>query len=782
MGRVNKWKQFGDAFDAVYTAGNTLGKSIQTGKIAFKSYEDEEGNELKGLALDRAKMDDYAAAEQRYGDPMEALRMRTGVESLGQNRLKTDYDTDTYDARVFQGGEGASNKLIADTNYTNSAAGLNVANTGLVGEKTIGARYNNDFNRNTLASRTALGNATNRSGTAQADGQTLAYQDPSYSGGLISSQQADQAKNNANTIRFGSPEYAASLTATDNKTTSEASLARNTADLQNSVITDPKYKDNYVGAELATMARTRTMAEVDLAIAENPQTLELAEKNLSNLLTTAETAANNLQTDFNLSNNADYQSARFNEGLATANLNRDTTMAAAKNAETDLNLANNADFQAARYASGLSTAELGQVEGEEALLLAKQSLAVNTFIKEWGKNGNPDDPTSMRNLVKGISQLNPIMGQKLSQEYGEHELWEITNRSLRMRAETNEALTNRGAAGAQEILDKYNGDALGIKVIKNDDGSMSMVETRTAGPGGQETEVVRTIASGADEKAFMQDLNAALDPASLMEYSMNLVDMDYKRALTMFSEAQAKAAGVGKPMSASDMAYRTMVNPEASPADRRLATAFLMRESPELYAEIVGQMDFQSVLGAAGDGDVEDKLVAAVDPSAPITPQEETTASTLMEQLLTASAEQREEILSGNNEALLSKVAPEFLAMENNKTTAVNAMLKDLQKGNLNLTPEGVEEFSQRYLTASQKKNPMDKGGGVKKIMTQIATAMKEDPMGVLNILIGKLNDQIISKPLRENGAQQSSRVKKNNRAKQQIVELEQLIAAMQGR
>ncbi len=787
MGRVNKWKQFGDAFDAVYTAGNTLGKSIQTGKIAFKSYEDEEGNELKGLALDRAKMDDYAAAEQRYGDPMEALRMRTGVESLGQNRLKTDYDTDTYDERVFQGGIGASNKLRADTSYTNSAAGLNVANTGLVDEKTRGARLNNDFNRDTLASRTALGNATNRSGTAQADGQTLAYQDPSYLRGLISSQQADQAKNDANTIRFGSPEYAASLKATDNKTTAEASLARNTADLQNSVITDPKYKDNYVGAELATMARTRTMAEVDLAIAENPQTLELAEKNLSNLLTTAETAANNLQTDFNLSSNADYQSARFNEGLATANLNRDTAMAAAKNAETGLNLANNPDFQAARYASGLSTAELGQVEGEEAVLLAKQSLAVNTFISEWGKTGNPDDPTSMRNLVKGISQLNPIMGQKLSQEYGEHELWEITNRGLRMRAEVNEALSTRGAAGAQEILDKYNGDKFGIKTVTNDDGSMSMVETRAAGPGGQETEIVRTIASGADEKTFMQDLNAAMDPASLMEYSMNLVDMDYKRALTMFSEAQAKAAGVGKPMGATDMAYRTMVNPEASPADRQLAMAFLMRESPELYAQLANQMNFKAVLTDAGKdngkGDVvPDLLVSPVDPSAPITAQEETTASTLMEQLLTASAEQREEILSGNNKALLSKVAPEFLEMENNKTTAVDYMLKDLQKGNLNLTPEGIAEFSQRYLTASQKKNPMDKGGGVKKIMTQIATAMKGDPMGVLNILIGKLNDQIISKPLRENGAQQSSRVKKNNRAKQQIVELEQLIAAMQGR
>jgi len=309
-----------------------------------------------------------------------------------------------------------------------------------------------------------------------------------------------------------------------------------------------------------------------------------------------------------------------------------------------------------------------------------------------------------------------------------------------------------------------------------------MVETKAAGPGGRETEVVRTIASGADEKTFMQDLNAAMDPASLMEYSMNLVDMDYKRALTMFSEAQAKAAGVGKPLGATDMAYRTMVNPEASAADRKLATAFLMRENPELYAQIVGDMDFQSVLGAAGDGEVEDKLVAAVDPNAPVTPQEETTASTLMEQLLTATAEEREEILSGNNKALLSKVAPEFLEMENNKTTAVDAMLKDLQKGNLNLTPEGIEEFGQRYLTASQKKNPMDRGGSTKKIMTRIATAMQEDPMSVLNILIGKLNDQILSKPVRENGAQKSSRVKKNNRVRQQIVDVEQLIEAMQGR
>ena len=749
MGRVNKWKQFGDAFDAVYTAGNTLGKSIQTGKIAFKSYEDEEGNELKGLALDRAKMNDYAAAEQRYGDPMEALRMRTGVETLGQNRLKTDYDTATFDERVFQGGEGASNKLRADTGYTNSAAGLNVANAGLVGERTRGLGYDNDYKQATATTRANLGNATNRSGTAQADGQTTAYQDPSYASGLVSAQQADRAKNDANTTRFGSQEYAASLTATDNRTTAEANLATDTANLQKTVINNPIYQDNYVGAELATMARTRTMAEVDAAIAQNPQTLALAEQNLSNLLTTAETAANNLQTDFNLSSNEDYQAARF--------------------------------------ASGLSVAEAGAVQGEEAVLLAKQSLAVNTFISEWGKTGNPDDPASMRNLIKGISQINPIMGQKLSQDYGEHELWEITNRGLRMRAEVNEALSTRGAAGAQEILDKYNGDKFGIKTITNDDGSMSMVETRAAGPGGQETEVVRTIASGADEKTFMQDLNAAMDPASLMEYSMNLVDMDYKRALTMFSEAQAKAAGVGKPLGATDMAYRTMVNPEASAADRKLAMAFLMRESPELYAELVGQMDFESVLGAAGDGEVEDKLASPVVVDGEPTEAERTTAESVMDILAspTSTAAERAEALKGDNRKLVEKYFGEdALTMEDNKSGLVSFMELELSKGRVTLTPEGMNELAARYQRASE----VDVGGGhgaksrnsQKQTLQAYARLLSEQPTEILQILIGAINAKIKPNP----GGGHSGRTAKANNIKYegQLAELEQLIAAMQGR
>ena len=33
MARVNRWKQFGDAFNAVYGTGTTIGAAIETGGI-----------------------------------------------------------------------------------------------------------------------------------------------------------------------------------------------------------------------------------------------------------------------------------------------------------------------------------------------------------------------------------------------------------------------------------------------------------------------------------------------------------------------------------------------------------------------------------------------------------------------------------------------------------------------------------------------------------------------------------------------------------------------------
>lgn len=711
MARQNRWATFGQAFNAVYDVGTSLGKSIESGKIAIKDYEDEEGKKLTGLALDRAKMDDYAAIEQKYGDPMEALRMRTGVETLGQNRLKTDYDTDTYDERVYQGGEGETARLNAGIANTKSATGLNIANTGLVNEKTRGMSYDNNFNRDTLRTRTDLGNATNRSGTAQAKAQKT---------------------------RFGSQAYADSLEATDKQTIAEATLARSTADLQNTVMTNPIYKEHFIAAQKARMGQTATIAKIDEQIANDPQTLQLAEQNLNLALTTTVTAVNN--------------------------------------AQTDLKLSSSADFQANMLKTGLSNAEVGAVQGEEAVILAQQSLAANTFIREWSKTGNPDDPTSMRNLVKGISQINPMMGQKLSQDYGEHELWEITNRSLRMKAETNEALQNRGAAGAQEVLDKYNGEDFGIRIDTNpDDGSMSMVETDKEG------NVVRTIASGADERAFMQDLNAALDPASLMEYSMNLVDMDYKRAVTKYNEAQAKAALSGKPLSATDQAYRTMVDPKASPTDRKLATAFLMRENPELYAELIGQMDLQGLINTAngnGNNEVPKKLVPPVVLNAPVTEQEETTASQLMETLLSANATDRKALLSGRNAEILAKVAPDFLVMEKNKDRAANTLRTALDRGKIDLTPAGLAEFTSTYgnLAAQEPTTGLSNNQKMIEMAAEVANAMEGQGAEVLNILIAQLQSEVKTDA---RGPAKVGQGRKNTALTEQIAALEKLVTEL---
>jgi hypothetical protein len=705
MARQNRWATFGQAFNAVYDVGTTLGKSIESGKIAIKDYEDDEGNKLTGLALDRAKMDDYAAVEQKYGDPMEALRMRTGVETLGQNRLKTDYDTDTYDERVYQGGIGASRALDANIANTQSATGLNNANAGSVNLAT-------DIRRGSKDNEVLYNTARFKRDTAQAAGQTTAFEHSSYGAELVAKQEQGLA---------------------------EATLKRTTADLNNTVMTDEIYQEHFIAAKKAQMGQTATIAKIEEQMANDPRTRQLADEQLQ--------------------------------------LTLNNTMTAVKNAQTDLNLASSADFQAARFKSGLSVAEAGAVQGEEAVLLAQQSLAANTFIKEWSKTGNPDDPTSMRNLIKGISQINPVMGQKLSQDYGEHELWEITNKSLRMKAETNEALQNRGAAGAQEILDKYNGEDFGIRIDTNpDDGSMSMVETDKDG------NVVRTIASGADERAFMQDLNAALDPASLMEYSMNLVDMDYKRALTQYNEAQAKAALSGKALSATDQAFNIARDPKASAMDKKLALAFLMKDSPELYTQLVEDMNVQGLIdGAGSDGgenSVPEKLVPPVVLDAPVTEQEETTASQLMETLLSANATDRKALLSGRNAEILAKVAPDFLVMEKNKDRAANTLRTALDRGKIDLTPAGLAEFTSTYENIAAKEPTTGLSNNQKTIemASEVVNAMEGQTPEVLNILIAQLQSEI------RNDARGPAKVgqgRKNTALTEQIAALEKLVTEL---
>lgn len=702
MARVNKWKQFGDAFNAVYDAGTTFGSAIETGKIALKDYEGEDGKKLTGLAKDRAQMDDYAAVELKYGDPMEALRMRTGVETLGQNKLKTNYETDTYDERVKQGGVLKSKNMQSVIDYRGSAAGLNSANTERIG---IG----NKIRRGSMDSEIGANTAKYSMEAARDTGLTTAYKDDSYVNSLVAGQELQ---------------------------TSEATLATNTAALNNKVITDPIYQDNYVAGQLAGAARTRTMAEVDAAIAAKPETLQLAEEKL--------------------------------------NLALKTTMTAVENAKTDYKLSSSADFQANMYQTGLSKAKAASVSAEEAVILAEQSLAANTFIQEWGKTADPNDPTSMRNLVAGLTKINPAVGMKLSQEYGEHELWEITNRHLRMKAETNEALTNRGAAGAQEILDKYNGDALGIKVIKNDDGSMSMVETRAGGPGGEETEVVRTIATGKDEKEFMQDLNAALDPASLMEYSMNLADMDYKRALTKFSNAQADAAGVGKPLSAQDAAYNTMMDPKASAADKQLATMFLFRDNPELANQAMESMRVQGLI-SGGKGDVPGKLAPGEAPvvvKAAKTEEETARANEVLAAITAPGStfKSRKEMLSGDNKKLLQKYFPEALELEQNKTVAANRLML-LVKNDRKIDAASLESNITLLENASQPKGLAKSSGSGSKELSSAAALLRENPVSVLQIVMAEIESKITN-PARV----MPSVAAQNQKYKKQVDDLNALI------
>tara|TARA_E500000331_G_scaffold357289_1_gene418528 strand:+ start:1526 stop:3649 length:2124 start_codon:yes stop_codon:yes gene_type:complete len=703
MARVNKWKQFGDAFNAVYDAGNTFGSAIETGKIVLKDYEDEEGQELTGLARDRAQMDDYAAVELKYGDPMEALRMRTGIETLGQNRLKTDYETDTYDERVKQGGVLTTQNMESVISARGAAAGLNRANTNRI-------RLGTDIRRASKDSEISANTTKYGMETARDAGLTKAYEDDSYVAALLAGQNQEEA---------------------------EATLATSTAKLQNTVITDPIYGADYLKAEKARMGKIATIAQIEQQIANDPQTLEKANANLTSQLNAAQTAV--------------------------------------ANSATDLQLANTQDYQDNRLQTGLSNAEAAAKSAQEAAILAEQSLAANTFIREWGKTANPDDPTSMRNLVAGLTRINPAVGMKLSQEYGEHELWDMTNRALRMRAETNQALQTKGAAGAQEILDKYNGDALGIKVIKNDDGSMSMVETRAGGPGGQKTEVVRTIATGKDEKEFMQDLNAALDPASLMEYSMNLADIEYKRALTKFSNAQAEAAAAGKPLSAQDAAYRTMMDPEATAADKQLATMFLFRDNPELANQAMESMRLDGLIKGGQDGAVPDKLAPSVDVSGKKTPEEQKLAESVMSTLTApgATSKQRQELLSGDNKKLMEKYFPDILKLEQNKNEAAKT-LENIIKDGPKFNADRLEQTITSFETAAEKSNLRR---AARASLKATAASLRDDPASVLQIVLSNLNSQLRNEDAA--GRAGLNAKQSNDVIRKQAAQLEALIAEL---
>ena len=738
MARVNRWKQFGDAFNAVYNAGTQLGAAIETGGIAMKDYEDEEGNKLTGLALDRAKMDDYAAIELKYGDPLKSLKMRTGVEQLGQNRIRTDNLQDDL----------------------TSIRGLRDAQAEFTGAKTSAMNLGTRIRQGSESEEIAANKAGFLMAQARDTGLATAMKDDAYTQSLISGYEADAAESAANAVRFESKEYKDWLSANDLRNTALAKEQYVASEINRSILENPEYQTNFIANELVKMQRTLKTNEIANMIAQDPKTAEIAKNNL-------ETTLNN-------------------------------SITAVENSEVLKRLAENPAVQEFKYQSGLSTAETAALDAENTLLAARKSLQMNKFIEEWGKTSDPKDPTSMLTLIEGIKAIDPERGMALERNYGEHELWEITNNSLLMKAKANDALQKRGPEGVRAVLDEFNGDKLGVRLDKGEDGSYQLVETRDVGAGGEgskQTEVVRVIAQGKDEKEFMQDLNAVLDPASLMEYSMNLVDMKYKEGLTMYNKAQAKAALAKKPLTMEQWAASVIQDKNASLFDKQLALAVSLKDNVEAYERLSGIMNVEEGLSNSNisNDSVKPKLSNNVNIDGPETAEEQAAATSLLEILASpnATATDRENALAGNNRKLLAKYHPTALVMEDNKTDAAKEFVEALDKGDITLDKAGLEELINNLTTTATA--PKKSGQGSKNDATNKATAKRladfmsnnNNAASVLQVVIAEMQTKIrdiggLSKAAKRNIGGVKN---KNAEVARQIEELQALIAELsQGR
>jgi hypothetical protein len=287
MARQNRWASFGQAFNAVYDVGTTIARDFEELQIRRKDdeeYKDAQGNPLTGLALDRAKMDALANIEQKYGDARTALQMRTGVEDLATAQMLTDYNRDTYDERVAAVGL-ANDNTRSRTSLNNANAGLAVANTGLVGQRTRELTRLND-----------IGDATQESTILRTDAQN--YRD------------ANQA--NAQGVYYGGPTYGATLEAGGQRDIAQAVRDQRQAEIDTTVINDP----NYLAGRLAELRRTASVNTIMADIASTPEFRQRLEAQETELLNRSLAAVENSRTDLAIAQNEGYQANRMTTGLA----------------------------------------------------------------------------------------------------------------------------------------------------------------------------------------------------------------------------------------------------------------------------------------------------------------------------------------------------------------------------------------------------------------------------------------------------------------------------------
>lgn len=282
MARQNRWVGFAQAFNAVYDTGTTIARDFETLKILNKDdedYKDADGNSLSGAGLTRAKADALANIEQKYGSARDALAIRTGAEDYITKGLNNQYLTNTLDERSRTPGLENAN-LQARTGYTNSAAGLNVANTRRVG-------LQNDFNSRTLDRRVEAENATRGMTTARDEAQGAYY---------------------------GSPQYGLQLDAQGRQATNEADLAATTAGVQADVAKTDFYRDGV----FADAQRTATTAQIRNALTQDPRFRDQMEADFETQFNQSMASVANSRTDLRVAQDPSVQGARFNAGLANA--------------------------------------------------------------------------------------------------------------------------------------------------------------------------------------------------------------------------------------------------------------------------------------------------------------------------------------------------------------------------------------------------------------------------------------------------------------------------------
>ena len=285
----------------------------------------------------------------------------------------------------------------------------------------------------------------------------------------------------------------------------------------------------------------------------------------------------------------------------------------------------------------------------------------------------------------------------------------------------------------------------------------------------------------------MQDLNAVLDPASLMEYSMNLADIRYKDALTAFSQAQAKAALAKKPLTMDQWATSIMRDPNASDYDKKMAITYLYKDNEELAKEVYNFATVEKNTRGLTDKDVEAKTEQAVDVTGEKTEEERSAATNVLNVLADpeSSVATREKALdSSRNKNLLAKYYPEVLYMEEMKNDIAKEFIKSYDKGDITLTEEGVTELVKKFTSIADgpKKSGQGSRGDAanKKRAGQLADYLSNNSKAaeVLQIVIGEMRTRIQNMGGLSNAQRRNSDAIKNKNAEiaGEIQKLQELI------